>query len=282
LEAQRRVLTLQDAARMPLAVSASGMLAAVFPTYALWAGDLRHAATALIVFGGLFATSLAVHVGRPERWLGRLVQAGFPLLFWPLLYQESVETVMLARGRYVDAVLMRFDAWLFQWPHGVPSAALLGGPIEELASLFYVSYYAALPLGFLALWRWNARLATRYTTAILTAFAACAILWLVVPAGGLHPTGGPTGEPWGPFTAIARMIYANHPHFAAAFPSSHVALAVAAAAALRCAGYGAWVYLWALGIALATVVGQYHYSLDAVAGWGVGWLAARRAWAEPG
>lgn len=275
MEARRPALAFPVGVRVPLPVGASGVLALAFVTYTLWAGDLRQSLTVLLVFGGLFVTSVVARIARPEQRIGRLVQAGYPLLFWPLLYQQAVDTVMLDPTRYIDPVLMRFDVGIVPW-----TTACLGGPVEELASLFYVSYYLLLPLGFLLAWRRSADDASRYTTALLVAFTACALLWLVVPAGGLHAGGSPTGPAYGPFTMVARSIYAANPHFAAAFPSSHVALSVAAAAMLHRSGRGRWVFLWALGVAIATVVGQYHYSLDAVAGWGVGWLASRRAGCE--
>jgi membrane-associated phospholipid phosphatase len=251
------------------------LVALTYVTFGLWAEDVAATVGALLVFGGLFVTSVVVRASHPERLLGRLVQAGYPLVFWPLLYQQAVDIVLLEPARYVDPVLARLDAFVLPW-----TTAMLGGPMEELASLFYVSYYVALPLGFFAAWRRDPETASRYSTAILVAFVGCALLWLAVPAGGIHPNGCPTGTAWGPFTSVARFVYATNPHYAAAFPSSHVALSVAAAYALHRAGYGRWALVWAFGIALATVVGQYHYAVDAVAGWAVGWFAARRVWAE--
>ena len=268
-------MALPIAVRPSLAAAASGILALAYFTYASWAGDLRHVVDVLLVFGGLFVTTVAMRAARVEGTIGRLIQAGYPLLFWPLLYEQAVRTVMLRPDRYVDPVLMQIDSLVVRG-----TTVLLGGPIEELASLFYVSYYGMLPLGFLLLWRRDPTQASRYTTSLLVAFTGCALLWLAVPAGGIHPGGCPTGPAFGPFTELAHSVYAANPHFAAAFPSSHVALSVAAAATLRRAGAGRWVWLWALGVALATVVGQYHFSLDALAGWIVGLFAARRAQAE--
>ncbi|MEQ1505675.1 MAG: phosphatase PAP2 family protein, partial [Myxococcota bacterium] len=235
--------------RVPLALTLSMGLLIVYVGYAALYGDARHVLGALLVFGGLLATGLAARMGRPGPAVGRLVQAGYPLLFWPILYQQAVETVMLTPHRYVDPVLLRFDAVLFGWPHGVPTTALLGGPIEELANAFYTSYYVGIPVGFFWLFRQDPDQARRYGTAVLTAFAGCALIWLVIPSGGLHPTGGPTGAAFGPFTEVARMVYATNPHYAAAFPSSHVALATAAATTLHLSGRGRVGYLWAAGIA---------------------------------
>ncbi len=176
--------------------------------------------------------------------------------------------MQLEPGRYVDTLYRSLDTRILgsagppPWP--------LGGPMEELANLFYVSYYAAIPVGLYLAWRWAGEEgALRYGLAILSTFAACALLWLALPGGGYHPDGYPHSAPYGPFTHIAHTMYAADPHFAAAFPSSHVALSAAAVGVL---GAGAW--LWVAGVAFATAYGQYHYLVDAPAGLIVGLLGS--------
>jgi membrane-associated phospholipid phosphatase len=251
-------------------------LVVVYVPYAATFGEIRHVAEALATFGGLLMTGIAASLSQPARPLGRFVQAAWPVAWWPVLYPQAVAVIELDRSRFLDPVLFRIDAALFGWSGGVPSPTLLGGPLEELANAFYVSYYVGIPLGFLLIWRRSVPHAVRYGSAILVAFATCAVLWLAFPSGGLHPSGGPTTPAWGPFTAFARQVYETNPHYAAAFPSSHVALAFAAASAmLRVDRKALWAIVWAVGVALATVIGQYHYTVDAVGGAVVGaWAAA--------
>jgi membrane-associated phospholipid phosphatase len=189
-----------------------------------------------------------------------------------------VQILELQRGRYVDGLLADADAWLGLYQGGQPLWSM-GGLTEELANVAYASYYLIpVMVGIVALQR-GPREATRLTAALTLASLMCGLVWLAFPSGGYHPGGSPQGPAAGPFTALVHALYAQQPHYAAAFPSEHVAHAVALAAVLR-RYWGPWVWLWALGIALSTVVGQYHYAFDGLAGWAVGLAAA--TWVRQG
>jgi len=201
----------------------------------------------------------------------------WPLAAWPGLYQGTVEVVQAAPERYWDAWFRAFDSTWLGWL-GITFPWHLGGPIEEGLNLFYVSLYVGVPLALHLAWRHGgAALATRYGLALVSTFIGCGIVWVVLPTGGWWAHGSPQSAPWGPFTAISRFIYDVNPHAAAAFPSSHVAASVAAVVVLRRAGLARWLWIWPLGIAAATIYGQYHYSLDAFGGWALGLGVA--AWA---
>lgn len=200
----------------------------------------------------------------------------WPLLLWPALYDGAVRIASAYPERYVDAWLAAADHALFlghppdRWP--------LGGPVEELANFCYASYYAVIPACAWWVWRRHGDEAlTRYGLCLVATFGACALVWIVAPAGGYHPTGCPAGEAWGPFTALMRWIYAHSPHYAAAFPSSHVALAVAAAHLVVRLGGPRWMWAWALSVAWSTVQGQYHYGIDTPPAIALGIAGARWA-----
>ena len=127
MDARRSSLALPVTVRVPLPVGASALLFLAYVTCAAWLGDAHQAVAALLVFGGLFLTSVAVTVAHPRKGIGQWVQAGYPLLFWPFLYQGAVDVIMLDRSRYVDPLLMQVDAFVLPW-----TTALLGGPVEEL------------------------------------------------------------------------------------------------------------------------------------------------------
>jgi hypothetical protein len=223
-----------------------------------------------------FIPILAVLVARLEaRRPGRVsstLRACWPLAAAPVAYLAEVQILELQRGRYIDGILAHADAWLGIYQGGQPLWSM-GGPIEELANMAYASYYLIpVMVGFVALRR-GAHEATRLTAALTLASLMCGLVWLIFPSGGYHVGGSPQGPAFGPFTALVHGLYAQHPHYAAAFPSEHVAHAVALAGVLR-RDWGPWIWLWALGIALSTVVGQYHYAFDGVAGWAVGMAAA--------
>ena len=189
----------------------------------------------------------------------------WPVLIRPAIYQGAVGILQLAPERYIDATFARADALLLGYP-GPPRWAL-GGPVEELANAFYVSYYLVVPLALLWVWRRSDAAALRYGLALLLAMTLCGWGWLLAPAGGYHPAGYPTAaEAFGPFTRAAHLLYANNPHFAAAFPSSHVGVAVALVVVLRSLGASRVWWFWALGVALSTFYCQYHFVVDAPGG----------------
>jgi membrane-associated phospholipid phosphatase len=230
----------------------------------------------------LVALTVAVAGAGSSGAAGRAGRILWPLFTWPLSYQASVEVIPLFPSRYIDPVLAAFDGRLFGLV-GVHPLWQLGGPLEEVANWFYLSYYLGVPIGLL--WAWKARgegAAARYGLAMVIAFGICAAVWLAIPSGGWHLGGAPTNAGFGPATAFAHEVYARNPHHAAAFPSSHVAVGVASIAAMRELRAPRWLLLWPLAIAFATIYGQYHYTLDAAGGWGIGFLAARLAWrAQP-
>lgn len=223
---------------------------------------------ALLPFALLCAVLAAAALSGDPR-----VERAWPLAYGALGYGAHTEILQAWPDRYVDRIFLHADSQLFGLVGLEPLGWTLGGPLEELANLFYASFYFAIPLGLA--WAWRRGQADRYSRALTWAYSLCAVGWLLLPAGGYHSTGTPLTAAPGPATELVRWLYAQHPHFAAAFPSSHVAVSVALAGAVLGRRPGWW--LWPLGVAFATVYGQYHFLVDAFAGWGVGLAALRLA-----
>lgn len=254
-------------------VLVAAVLCLVFLVAGVVAGLRDETGWAFYVAGGaitpfvalVLIAALMARMGERPRFLA-LLRAGYPLAFWPLLYTGAVEIVQLFPERYFDEGVAHLDAILLGYDGPVP-AWQLGGPVEELASLLYLSYYVVVPLGFF--WAWFRRgpvAATGYSLAVLVAFTVCGLVWVLLPTGGHYLDGAPDDPPWGPFTAIARSIYAANPHYAAALPSSHVAISVVTAAMVGRLGGSGWLWFWTAGVAWATIYGQYHYMLDTPTG----------------
>lgn len=242
-------------------------LSAVYLLAALWFGGADAFPSLALPFLATAAFALWTLLGRSAPL--RLLEAGWPLLMWPFLYMGAVQVVEHVPWTF-DPLVARLDRTLLgplQWQ--------LGGPMEELANLIYVSYYVVVPAGFFWLWTTGRRArAAAYTAALLMAFLACAVVWLVIPAGGPHPTGAPVSEPFGPFTALMRAVYAANPHHVAALPSSHVALATAATVVAVRSGAPRLGLIWPLAIGWATIFGQYHFMVDTPPALVVGVLSA--------
>jgi membrane-associated phospholipid phosphatase len=218
---------------------------------------------------------------RVDRPWTAIFRACWPVVAAPVAYLAEVRILELERSRYFDAPLAAADRWLGLYRGDVP-AWTLGGGTEEAANLLYASYYLIPVIVVVLATRATVAEAARATTALTLASLGCGLVWLIVPSGGYFLGGSPQGLAAGPFSWLVHRMYASYPHYAAAFPSEHVAHAVALAVVLQ--QRSRWFWAWAAGIAIATVVGQYHYGLDPVAGAllgiGAGKLALRPARAQ--
>jgi len=177
-------------------------------------------------------------------------------------------------GRFFVRPSERLEDWLMAWDRrlfGNPATCFAGWPPLLLAYLetVYVTCFLLVPVGFAALViAGRASLADRYWSMVLAAelgsFVSLSLVqtrppWLVEQKAAL------------PDRAVHRVasrfverltIQAN------TLPSGHVAGSLAVAFALLgpLPGIGAVFLVLALSIALACVVGRYHYVVDVVSG----------------
>lgn len=189
----------------------------------------------------------------------------------PLLY--------VLAGYYASGLLFvhpsgRFEAWLMDWDHrwlGDPTTRFARWPrwLVAYLDLVYLGCFLLLPAGFAVFeWRGHAALADRYWTMVLGAeLGAFAPLALVE-----------TRPPWAverrPVLAdrsvhgLASQLVEHLTIGVNTFPSGHVAGSLAVAFAVL--GVVPWVGLLllvlAISIAVACVVGRYHYVIDVIAG----------------
>ena len=211
--------------------------------------------------------------------VGRTIREIYPLVLLLALYSEL--DVLNASGiRVHDALIERWELALFgfepsrDWWQGAPSrfwSTLLHGA--------YLSYYLILSVP--AVWlvaRGNHAAVRRFVLSVMLAFIACYLCFLFYPVAGPYYTyPRPTGAIVDNITA--RMVYATLARgssYGAAFPSSHVAAALAATIATWAASrrLGAVLALATALLTVSVVYCQMHYAVDAVAGLAVGALAA--------
>jgi membrane-associated phospholipid phosphatase len=210
--------------------------------------------------------------------VGRAIAELYPLILLVGLYSELD---VLNAGRPVhDALVQHWETMLFggqpsrDWWRSSPSVIwsfILHGA--------YLAYYPILivPAFWMAAHRRVASLRV-FILSVMTAFVACYLCFIFLPVAGPYYA---FPRPEGPFvgTLTARWVYdtlSQGSSFGAAFPSSHVAATVAALLA-------GWRASRRLGMALllptgllivAVVYCQMHYAVDALAGLGVGLVAA--------
>jgi membrane-associated phospholipid phosphatase len=225
----------------------------------------------LAAANGLAALLVAL-LARARR--GRVLDAlgaVYPVLLAPLFY-TGLGVMHLALAHLYDPLVQSWDLALFgtqvsaTW-HLRWSGALLSSVLHTC----YLAYYGmvfGVPL-FLYLRRSREDFA-RAGFIITLALYACYLAFALFPVNGPRYQWGPAT---GPAAAVlpARLVHAllaGGSAWGTAFPSSHIAVSWCAAWALwRPAPRAALLVApVALGLALATVYGQFHYGVDALAG----------------
>jgi membrane-associated phospholipid phosphatase len=221
----------------------------------------------------LLALVAAVLASRARRAgpLGRMLAEFYPLALVFGLYAH-VGLVNAASGISHDALVQRWEEAVFggqpslQWIRAFPSPAW-----STLMHAAYLSYFPILVGSPLGLWLKGRHEAARGTLFLMMAtFYACYAVFLAFPVAGpryLFPPAVNAATAV-PAAAATHRLLQGASAWGTAFPSSHVAAALVAAA---CAWRG-WRPLGAVLVpaaalmSLATVYGQLHYAVDALAG----------------
>lgn len=239
--------------------------------FARWPAAPLDAWPLVVPHAALAGLALAApRLRRDGRW-GAFVGEFYALAATLGLY-TSIGLLNRAVGVVHDARVIAWEQALFtgqparDWIRAQPWA-WLSAPLHAA----YFSYYFILAGTPLLLWLSGRRAAARQTLLLmLVAFYVCYGVFLVFPVSGPHYAfplpEGRAKQVWP--ARVVEFLIARGDAWGTAFPSSHVAVALAAAAgAWR--GWrrlGAFVVPLSLLLAVGTVYGQFHYVLDALAG----------------
>jgi len=179
----------------------------------------------------------------------------------------------LAGRTFVDP-MARVESWLLGWDRrllGDPTTRFASwpGPLVAYLDIVYMACFTLVPAGFAVLAAaGRSELADRYWTMILGAELGA---FAPLPIIQTRPPWALEREAAVPDRAVHRVssAFVSHATIGAnTFPSGHVAGSLAIALAL--VGTLPWVGVVFLGlavsIAVACVVGRYHYIIDVVAG----------------
>ncbi|MBI4520455.1 MAG: phosphatase PAP2 family protein [Gemmatimonadetes bacterium] len=201
----------------------------------------------------------------------RVVRSWYPLLIVPYLYTElPLLNQSLASG-YYDAAIVALEQTVFRTQPAQRLAGALPWPaLSEILHAGYLSYYLLIYVPPLVLYAQGRRHA--YARALfyeMLTFYACYLVFIVFPVQGpFHLWTAPPGVPDGPVRALTLRILEAGSSRGAAFPSSHVAVALMQ----TLVGFR-WLPRLAPVLALLTVAlgvgavyGGFHYATDVILG----------------
>ena len=199
----------------------------------------------------------------------------YPLLLLLGLYTEV--GILNGRGASVhDALIQRWEVALFggqvslDWWQSSPSRFW-----SALLHAAYFSYYLIVTVPAIVFLRQRRTVEARhFIFVVMATFVACYLVFIFFPVAGPYYT-FPHPPAWFIDNLPARLVYATlaaGSSYGAAFPSSHVAAAVAATvAAFRGSRrLGLALVIPTLLLSLGVVYCQMHYGVDALAGGVVG------------
>ncbi len=231
---------------------------------------------------------IASHVRRPANRFLDFVRHYYPILLYTGFYRETGELNQMTLTGYLDPFFIQLDERIFgaqpslTWMQSLPF-----WPVSEILYFSYFSYYIMIGGVGLALLLRNRRQFFHFISIVSFVFYVCYLIYIFTPVMGprifqrvingyelpaeFQPGGNleiPTTIQAGLFFRIMVWIYEVFEAPGAAFPSSHVAVALTTV-------YFSFRYLRpirflhlivALLLCLSTVYCRYHYVVDVVAG----------------
>ena len=244
-----------------------------------------HAAALVAVVG----SERRRHSGAAGQWTRAFADLHF-LLFLPALYAELPLLMEGLPGEvtYQDPAIQRLESALF----GSQPAWELAGAVplswlSEVLHLGYLLYYPIIYAPPLLLYvrarrtgsQWAHDAVQQTMFGIALSMILCYVVFVTWPVQGPRYLGTPEGVPGGPFRWMALKVLESGSSRGAAFPSSHVAVAVTQALlALRLQRYlGILLVPVVLALSVGAVYGGFHYAVDVLSGAVVGLLAAAAA-----
>ncbi|HEY7530396.1 MAG TPA: phosphatase PAP2 family protein [Gemmatimonadota bacterium] len=230
----------------------------------------------LLVHAALVALLLGGFPRVPEHGAADVLRDWLPFLALPLAYSEVGRLNALTGGGFHDAAILRLEAAAFGTQPSLTLREMIPWkPLSEYLHLGYFSYYALGPAYALPLYLRGRRAAYRQSlTVLFLVFAVCYLVFVLWPVAGpwyVFRRPDPDAMGW-IFPHVEHAVLDAAASVGAAFPSSHVAAAVAGwLLAFRFDRSVFRVFAFFVpALAVGTVYGGFHYALDAAAGVAVG------------
>jgi len=212
----------------------------------------------------------------------------YPVLLYTGFYRETGSLSQMLHEGHLDAVFIGLDQILFGFQPSLKfMLALPSVWVSEVFYFSYFSYYIMIGGTGLALFFRNRQQFYHYVSVVSFVFYACYLTYIFLPVIGpriiytnIAPFTPPPEvlpvEAWvfpdavqsGPFHKLMAVIYHYFETDGAAFPSSHVAIAlVTVYFSFRYIPRIRWIHLvMAILLCLSTVYCRYHYAVDVLGG----------------
>jgi membrane-associated phospholipid phosphatase len=267
-------------------VTLVGVIVLFLHPSAVWYWPYLVASHALVV--GLVHALIQAHARRPDNRVLDFLRHFYPVLLYTGFYRETGELNQMLVSGYLDAFFIRLEAWVFGLQ---PSLAFMDRlphlVVSELFYAAYFSYYVMIVGVGLALFYRNRDQFFHYISIVSFVFYVCYLIYIFTPVMGPRiffreivdyqlpadvqpgvPPVFPAAVQAGVFYKIMAWIYHRFETPGAAFPSSHVAIAITTLwfSFLYLRGIR-WLHLVVvILLCVSTVYCRYHYVVDVLAG----------------
>jgi membrane-associated phospholipid phosphatase len=227
------------------------------------------------------------HGRRPDKRALAGLRSFYPILLFTFFYMQSEFLNLTFVTQYLDGFFIRLEENLFGLQPSIHFMEAL--PYPAVSEFFYMSYfsYYLMVIGVgITLYLRSEEQFVHYISVISIMFYICYLLYIFLPVVGppvfysnipgyhgqenlpYYPLEYPPQVTGGIFFNIMKILYRWFEGFGAAFPSSHVAVAIGTL-------YFSWRYLPGIRyphlgavvcLSLSTVYCRYHYVVDVIAG----------------
>lgn len=231
---------------------------------------------ALLAFGGLLAVQFIIlFLMSPERKISMYLRDWYPILFSAVYYPAiGFMNQSVVQGTF-DAWLIRLEEGMFGMQPALDFSRYFDNLVlYEIMNLFYFFYYFFIFIAGYLLAKKDEEIFRRLI------FSVALMATLQFYFFTLFPTAGPKFafpelagsmhlEPRGPFSLLMYHILDSGEIAGAAFPSSHVSVALMSVLFVqlhRGWRYSWWLWIMFVGLFFSTIYTRQHYAIDAIFG----------------
>ena len=229
----------------------------------------------LKIFGILFFIFIIITLDHyTKNTLVKFIRYWYPIILLEFFYVTTTLVQHVIFKDIIDPIFQNLDEMIFGYqPSLVWGTTYNQFIVQEFFHFAYFSYYLMIfGIPFYIYLKKGKKLFIRALFNILFVFLACYVLFMILPVVGGRALEGAKDitETYrhGLFTHIMVFVYKSAPHWGAAFPSSHVAVAltITLVSFRFFKSFSILLLVNTFFLSISTVFCHYHYFVDVVAG----------------